>query len=563
MRLGIIQLDAVVGDIDHNSQLVARAVRTAAEEGASLCVTSELAICGYPPRDLLGREGFIEACMRAVTGLAVGLHVPTLVGCPRRDAATGLAHNSVALVRDGCVEAWYDKQLLPTYDVFDERRYFHAGNRPFTFDLGGERVAVLVCEDLWRAEDVPGATVQSGYGADPVGDVAVLSPDLVCVPSASPFRLFKFGRQHQIVSQTAERCGCPVVHVNQAGANDDVVFEGQSAVIHADGRVSRTTGGAAAAAGFRADVVVVDTQAPRATLEARSWQRDVCDALTCAISGYVRKTGHSRVIIGLSGGIDSAVTAALCARALGSDNVRGVMMPSRHSSTHSVEDALHSARALGLAEPDLLPIKESHELLSRHVGGLAPVEGLTDENLQSRLRGLTVMTLSNATGALVVSTGNKSELATGYATLYGDMCGSIAPLGDVLKTQVYELARWMNEHWQECGFAAPPIPLRSIEKPPSAELRPDQADQDSLPPYEVLDAIVSGHVDREWSTARIAAESGLDPALVCHWIRAIDRNQFKRAQAPVVPKVSLRAFGPGRRMPLAARASPGSTASGS
>ncbi len=560
MRVGLVQLDAVVGDLDHNSQLVAMAVRRSAQDGASLCVTSELAICGYPPRDLLGREGFIEACMQAVTGLAVGLQVPTLVGCPRRDASTGLAHNSVAFLRGGRVEGWYDKQLLPTYDVFDERRYFHPGVRPFTFELDGERVAVLVCEDLWRAEDVPGATVQSGYGADPLGEAAAGSPGLVCVPSASPFRLFKFGRQQQILARAAERCGCPVVHVNQAGANDDVLFEGQSAVIHADGSASRTVCGAPAAASFANDTVVVDTGAPTTTLQARCWPRDLFDALACSIAGYVRKTGHERVIVGLSGGIDSAITAALCVKALGPANVRGVMMPSRHSSTHSVADALETARALGLAAPDLLPITESHELLSRHVGGRAPVTGLTDENLQSRLRGLTIMTLSNATGALVVSTGNKSELATGYATLYGDMCGSIAPLGDVLKTQVYDLAKWMNSQWREAGFDAPPIPLRSIEKPPSAELRPDQADQDSLPPYEVLDAIVSGHVDREWSPARIAAEHGLAPALVAQWVRAIDRNQFKRAQAPVVPKVSLRAFGPGRRMPLAARPFPGSTA---
>lgn len=235
-------------------------------------------------------------------------------------------------------------------------------------------------------------------------------------------------------------------------------------------------------------------------------------------------------------------------------------MPSKFSSEHSIIDAQASAAALGMAAPDCVPITESHETITRVIGGVTAVEGLTDENVQSRLRGITVMTISNATGALVVSTGNKSELATGYATLYGDMCGSIAPLGDVLKTQVYDLARWMNQHWVDAGFRAPPIPQRSIDKAPSAELRPDQTDQDSLPPYEVLDRIVEGHVDREWAPERIAREHSLDLPLVLRWCAAIDRNQFKRAQAPIVPKVSQRSFGPGRRMPLAAAPSPGWTA---
>ncbi|MDA1105510.1 MAG: NAD+ synthase [Planctomycetota bacterium] len=563
MRIALLQLDPVVGDIDHNVRAIVREVQAAAALGAELCITSELAVCGYPPRDLLGREGFIEACERALLGVAAALPVTTLVGCPRRDPSTGMAHNSVALVRSGRAQEWYDKQLLPTYDVFDERRYFHPGSRPLVFEERGQRIGVLVCEDLWRAEDVPDAHVRAAYGLDPVQTLAREGLDLLCVPSASPFRLFKWARQHEIVTRAAERCGCPVAHVNQAGANDDVIFEGQSAVVHASGEITLATHGGRAGASFAAETIVVDADGERARLQPREWPRDLFGALCCAIEGYVRKTGHDAVLLGVSGGIDSAVVAALCVRALGAGRVRGVMMPSRYSSAHSMEDARALAAALGMAAPDLIPIEAAHETMSRSLGASVPVEGLTDENLQSRLRGLTIMTLSNATGSLVVSTGNKSELATGYATLYGDMCGSIAPLGDVLKTQVFELARWINLRWQAVGFAAPPIPQRSIDKPPSAELRPDQTDQDSLPPYELLDAIVSGHVDRDWSPQRIAGELGIDEAIVVRWCATIDRNQFKRAQAPVVPKVSQRAFGPGRRMPLAARASLGWMVSGS
>lgn len=560
MRIGLIQCDPTVGDLAGNACAIRDAALAAHAQGASLCVASELAICGYPPRDLLGREGFVEACERAVAALAEDVSRPglaVLVGSPRR-ARDGAMHNSVALLRDGTIEAWYDKRLLPTYDVFDERRHFQPGEGSLTFRHDGSRVGVLICEDLWRAEDVPGMAVQAGYQSDPVGEIAALGVDILCVPSASPFRLGKRERQHALLASAAERSGAMVVHANQAGANDDVLFEGESCIVAPGGTV---VGEACAAFAPSARVVDTATKAVGAGDQgAIPWEQDLFRALCCAIEGYVRKTGHRHVMLGLSGGIDSAIVAALCVRAVGAGAVRGVMMPSKFSSDHSLSDARASAAALGMAEPDCVPITDAHATLSRVVGAAAPVEGLADENLQSRLRGLTLMTLSNATGALVVSTGNKSELATGYATLYGDMCGSIAPLGDVLKTQVYALARWMNAHWREAGFSAPPIPQGSLEKPPSAELRPDQTDQDSLPPYETLDRIVEGHVDREWSAERIAREHGLDAALVKRWCAAIDRNQFKRAQAPVVPKVSQRSFGPGRRMPLAAAASPGWTA---
>lgn len=543
MRIAPLQIDPVVGDLQGNLSRLLDAARTAAAQGAGLAVTPELAICGYPPRDLIEREGFVERCERAVEGLAAACPLPTLVGSPRRVGRR--VRNAVAFLRGGRIEAWYDKRLLPTYDVFDEWRHFEPGSAPLVIECSGLRLGVLVCEDLWRADDAVGP---GRYACDPVGECAALGVQGLVVLSASPFRLGKHDRQAAILRDAAGRIAGPVVSVNQAGANDDLVFEGASALVGPRGSIAEL-------ARFAESVETLDlSMAPR-PIEPRDDQHDTFRALVMAIGGYLRKTGHTKAIVGLSGGIDSAVVAALCVRALGAANVRGVMMPSRFSSDHSLSDARATAAALGMPEPDLLPIADAHALLARTIGTAQPLEGLADENLQSRLRGLTLMALSNATGAMVVSTGNKSELAVGYATLYGDMCGGIAPIGDLTKGRVYALARWMNDHHVRAGFARPPVPEGSITKPPSAELRPDQLDQDTLPPYDQLDAIVHGFVDLEHAPATIAREAGLDEALVRRWCLAIDRAQYKREQAGVVPKVSARAFGPGRRLPLAMRES--------
>ena len=543
MRIAPLQLDPVVGEVQGNLARIASAARSAAAQGADLAVTSELAICGYPPRDLVEREGFVERCELAVAGLATQCALPILVGAPRRVGRR--VRNAVAFLRGGRIEAWYDKRLLPTYDVFDEWRHFEPGAEPLVIELAGKRLGVLVCEDLWRADDAVGP---GRYACDPVAECAARGVHAIVALSASPFRLGKHERQAGILQAAAARIGGTVVSVNQVGANDDLVFEGASALVGAHGTIAELPR-------FAESVEALELDGPARAVEPRDAQHDTFRALVTAIEGYLRKTGHSRALVGLSGGIDSAVVAALCVRALGSANVRGVMMPSRFSSDHSLSDARGSAVALGLREPDLLPIAPAHELLARSIGGAEPIEGLADENLQSRLRGLTLMALSNATGAMVVSTGNKSELAVGYATLYGDMCGGIAPIGDLTKGQVYALARWMNDHHVRAGFARPPIPEGSITKPPSAELRPDQRDQDTLPPYDQLDAIVHGFVDLEQSPSSIARSTGLDEAMVRRWCLAIDRAQYKREQAGVVPKISMRAFGPGRRLPLAMRES--------
>jgi len=543
MRIAPLQIDSVVGDVQGNLARIADAARTAAKQGAELAVTSELAICGYPPRDLVEREGFVERCERAVADLAMQCPLPILIGSPRRVGRR--ARNAVAFLRGGRIEAWYDKRLLPTYDVFDEWRHFEPGAEPLVIEVAGARLGVLVCEDLWRADDAVGP---GRYACDPLADCAARGVHAIVALSASPFRLGKHERQARILQTAAARIGGKVVSVNQVGANDDLVFDGASALVGAHGTIAELPR-------FAESVEALELDMPARAIEPRDAQHDAFRALIAAIEGYLRKTGHARAIVGLSGGIDSAVVAALCVRALGSANVRGVMMPSRFSSDHSLSDARATAAALGMREPDLMPIAPAHELLAHSIGGVQPLEGLADENLQSRLRGLTLMALSNATGAMVVSTGNKSELAVGYATLYGDMCGGIAPIGDLTKGQVYALARWMNEHHGRAGFGRPPVPEGSITKPPSAELRPDQRDQDTLPPYDELDAIVHGFVDLEQSPSSIARSTGLDEAMVRRWCLAIDRAQYKREQAGVVPKISMRAFGPGRRLPLAMRES--------
>ncbi len=543
MRIAPLQLDPVVGDVQGNLARIADAARTAAAQGADLAVTGELAICGYPPRDLVDREGFVERCERAVADLAKRCALPILIGAPRRVGQR--ARNAVAFLRGGRIEAWYDKRLLPTYDVFDEWRHFEPGAEPLVIQVAGAHLGVLVCEDLWRADDAVGP---GRYACDPVADCAARGVHAIVALSASPFRLGKHARQAGILQAAAARIGGKVVSVNQVGANDDLVFDGASALVGAHGMIAELPR-------FAESVEALELDMPARAIEPRDAQHDTFRALVAAIEGYLHKTGHARAIVGLSGGIDSAVVAALCVRAVGSANVRGVMMPSRFSSDHSISDACASAAALGMREPDLMPIAPAHELLAHSIGGVQPLEGLADENLQSRLRGLTLMALSNATGAMVVSTGNKSELAVGYATLYGDMCGGIAPIGDLTKGQVYALARWMNDHHVRAGFARPPVPEGSITKPPSAELRPDQRDQDTLPPYDELDAIVHGFVDLEQSPASIARSTGFDEAMVRRWCLAIDRAQYKREQAGVVPKISMRAFGPGRRLPLAMRES--------
>ncbi|MBU3729902.1 MAG: NAD(+) synthase, partial [Phycisphaerales bacterium] len=466
-------------------------------------------------------------------------------------------------VGGGAIRAVHLKVHLPSYDVFDEARHFTRGDRHTVVDVplsGGraERVGILVCEDLWRARDASGS---AGHDLDLAAACVADGARTLVALSASPFAVGKDARRDELLALTARTLGVRLASVNAAGAQDDLVFDGGSSVWSANGECI-----------LRAPrfVHAVAVTGPGTSPDARggagaghgaaAWipARERAHAVVAAIRGYFRKTRHSDAILGLSGGIDSAVVAALAVAALGADRVRGVCMPSRWSSAGSITDALECAARLGMATPVRVPIGDAHAGLAALIGdavGRAP-SGVADENMQSRLRGIILMTMANASGALVLSTGNKSEIATGYATLYGDMCGAMSPIGDVLKTDVYDLARWVNANGPEIGLPADAIPQPSIDKAPSAELKPDQRDQDTLPPYEQLDAIVRGWVERELAATQIAAESGLDLSMVVRWCRAIDAAQHKRAQAPIVPKLSPRAFGPGRRQPIAMRWSP-------
>ncbi len=557
MRIALLQLNPTVGDIAGNAERLLKAASSAAASGAQLAVASELGLIGYPPRDLVLRQGVVERCEAEVSRLAQRVHTAApgltlVVGHPRRvEGGSRPLRNSLSVLQDGVVSAVYDKRLLPTYDVFDEDRYFEPGDKPCIISVAGKRIGLMICEDLWRADDV---TAERRYRADPFEETAGPGPnpgcDLVVVPSASPFIIGK-ARKHRVqLAALANRHRVPIISVNQVGANDDVIFDGGSAVFNAMGAA------VCLLPSWREAVEVVDLAANASpiAIPELAWEHEIFHALVLGIRDYVRKTGHERVLIGLSGGIDSALTASLAVAAVGTSNVRGITMPSRYSSTGSIEDSRVLAENLGIRF-DTVPILESHNAVTAALAAAEPSAtiGIADENAQARLRGLLLMSIANATNALVLATGNKSEMAAGYCTLYGDMCGALAVLGDVTKTRVWALSRWINSNHARCGFDRPPIPVSSIEKAPSAELRPNQTDQDSLPPYEVLDRIVEGAVDLELDAACIAREHGIDEALVLRWMRALDRTEYKRAQAALILKVTDRAFGPGRRYPLAQR----------
>lgn len=547
MKLGLLQLDPVVGDLEGNLERAIEAALDAIGRGATLLVGGELGLIGYPPRDLLLREGVVGACEHAASIFAgrIPKGVTALVGLPRR-AEDGTLRNSVAVCRDGVVEHFFDKRLLPTYDVFDELRHFTAGDGAVFFDCDSSRIGVLVCEDLWRAEDV---AIERNYGEDPVASVRAAGCDLLVASSASPFVLGKRQRHLERLAAVASAIDAPVVSVNQVGGNDDVVFAGGSAVMLPSGNLLYE------APMWREDVAVVALSGSGKPPEPGvAPEEELFRALCLGLADYCRKTGHTHALVGLSGGIDSAVVATVAAAALGAGNVTGLLMPSTHSSAGSLEDARRLAGNLGLSGANELSIASLHDEVRNVLrGAIDEPSGVTDENIQARLRGLLLMGVSNHTGAIVLATGNKSELAVGYCTLYGDMCGGVAVIGDVLKTQVYDLARWLNREHGRAGFDTEPIPVSTIEKEPSAELRPDQADTDSLPPYEILDEIVRLRVEEELSLARIVERTGFEDELVRRFVDMIDQSEYKRHQAPIVLKVSSRTFGRGRPMPIAAR----------
>lgn len=554
MRIALAPVNPTVGDLAGNVRRIEHAVR--ASGGVDLVVLPELAVCGYPPRDLLHEPGFVDACLdraRSLASLSKG--GPALVvGCPTR-VGHGV-RNSLLVFQGGELTHTYHKRLLPTYDVFDEDRYFVAGDEPCVFDVAGRRVGLAICEDLWMGEDAGFHWRYEGR-SDSVRALVDAGAQVIVAPSASPFVEGKHERHLALVGGHAREHGVWVLGVNQAGANDDLVFDGHA--IAFDPRGTQRASGERFGSGPTVVDLVDGREAPDRMLRDGA---DVllAEALSLGVRDYVRKTGFERVIIGLSGGIDSAVTCAIAAMALGGEHVLGVAMPGPYSTTHALDDAVALADRLGVRLIEL-PIAEPMagfrgvldgalgEVGAARLGERRP--DITEENLQSRLRGTALMALSNRLGALVLTTGNKTELAVGYCTLYGDMNGALAPLADLPKMRVYELARAMNERPGAFGFGRPPIPVRTIEKPPSAELAPDQRDDDTLPPYDVLDRIVVMRVEGRRGVDEISRATGQDRATVERMCRLIATNEYKRRQYGVVLKVSPVAFGPGRRMPIA------------
>ncbi len=464
--------------------------------------------------------------------------------------------NSLVVYQNNAFVGYYDKRLLPTYDVFDEDRYFVAGDQTRVFDINGTKVGLAICEDLWKGHDA-GFADRYANEPDPVQLLADAGAEVIIAPSASPYALHKDQRHREILIKHALTHRVPVVSVNQIGANDDLIFAGQSCVVDDAGRIC------ALANAFEEQQLFVDTD-EMGPIDASPVddERMIVDALTLGVRDYLFKCGFERACIGLSGGIDSALVATLAVRALGKDKVVGASMPGKFSSEGSKTDAFDLARNLGIEcvsmpiDPGFAGLSEVlnpafSELGQRTLGQQLP--DLTQENLQSRIRGTMMMALSNRTGALVLTTGNKSEIAVGYCTLYGDMNGGLAVIADLPKMMVFSVCRYINEHFASLGFGRAPIPVSTIEKPPSAELAPDQLDSDSLPEYEILDQIVHRHIELHQSASRIIEETGIDASVVRRFCSLIDRNEYKRQQMAVGLRVTSKAFGAGRRMPIAQR----------
>ena len=546
MRIALAQINTTVGAIPENADRIIETMKRAADKGADLVVFPELTITGYPPLDLLDRPSFITHNLEALARVAeASANLPAaIVGYVQRDErreGKGL-FNAAALVANGAIVGTQAKTLLPTYDVFDEMRYFDPALETRPIEFGGLRIGLSICEDIWNDALFWGRLSRRRfYEDDPIEDLVAKGVDILINISASPFTEGKRAIKKNLFSNAAKRHALPLVHVNLVGGNDNLIFDGWSNVFGPDGEIL------VQARDFDESLVCYDH--PAATPgEIESITTDnvesICEALTLGTRDYLRKVGFTKAVVGLSGGIDSAVTAALAARAIGPENVLGVAMPSHFSSEHSKSDARQLAESLGI-EFRLVPIKDIYDAyLERLQPEFAGRDfDTTEENLQARIRGNILMAFSNKFGHILLSTGNKSEMAVGYCTLYGDMSGGLAVLSDVPKTMVYRIAEFLNRDREV-------IPRNTIDKPPSAELRPDQFDSDSLPDYEILDGIIKAYVEDGCFVDEIV-DQGFDESTVRWVVRAIDRNEYKRRQAAIGLKVTHRAFGYGRRMPVA------------
>ena len=551
MKIAIAQLNPTIGDLDYNASLILAAAQQAETEHARLLLTPELSLCGYPPRDLLMQPAFVEQMALTLTQLAQALppQLAVLVGVavvnPEAAQRGGKPlFNSTALLQNGAVEQLFHKRLLPTYDVFDDNRYFEAGATSDYFTLDEIRIGVTICEDLWNDANFWG---KRNYTVDPLAELSSQQIDLIVNLSGSPYSLGKQQLREAMLAQATQTYSQPILYSNQVGGNDDLIFDGSSVGFNRRGDL------VCRAKAFESDLITVefdpvsrDLQPAAIALHPTS-DAEIWAALVLGVKDYMRKCGFSKTVLGLSGGIDSALVAAIAAAAVGPENVLGILMPSPYSSDHSVSDALELAKNLGI-QTQILPIGELMQSYDHSFAELfrGSEFGLAEENIQSRIRGSLLMGISNKFGHLLISTGNKSEMAVGYCTLYGDMNGGLAAIADLPKTRVYTLCCWLNAQGQEI------IPDHILTKPPSAELKPGQIDQDSLPPYEVLDDILCQFVTQRRSPAEIIA-SGHDATTVERVIKLVTRAEFKRKQAPPGLKITDRAFGTGWRMPIASR----------
>lgn len=543
MKIALGQINPTVGDFSGNAAKIIKFSRRAQASGAALVLFPELSVCGYPPRDLVERSSFVARNQETVEHIAAETHgISVICGLvtPAESETGKSVMNSAALLQDGRVAFLQSKMLLPTYDVFDEMRNFAPAKSQSLFSFCGNRVALTICEDAWNDKLFWPKRL---YTVDPIETLVKAGGNIVLNISASPFWIGKREVRRDMLAAIARHHKVPVAMVNQVGGNDSLIFDGSSIVLNAEGKII------AQGSSFEEDLIFFDSNALVGELHTQMEGEDasVYAALVLGTRDYMGKCGFQKAIVGLSGGIDSALTAVIAADAVGPENVIGVGMPGPYSSPGSIEDARTLAKNLGIRF-ELISIDGVFEAYRQALKEVfaGQKEDTTEENLQSRARGTLLMALSNKFGAIVLSTGNKSELGVGYCTLYGDMVGGLAVISDVPKTLVYRLSHYVNSR-------RPVIPQATLEKPPSAELRPDQKDSDSLPPYEILDAVLEDYVEEAHSVERIAADHGFDIEVVRRVVRMVDRAEYKRQQAAQGIKISPKAFGFGRRFPIAAK----------
>lgn len=548
MKISLAQLNYHIADFENNAKHIIENAKKAAQQGAEFVVFSELAVCGYPPHDLLEKKEFIQKCMDTIDVIAVSCpEVGIIIGGPsvNPNSKGKKLLNSAFFLFEGKIQKTFHKTLLPTYDIFDEYRYFEPNTNFELLEFKGVKFAITICEDIWEKQPVNNPFAQSRlYAKAPMEELILHKPDLLINIAASPFSYVQEGSRRKVLQHNAEKYGLPALYVNQVGAFTELIFDGNSMALNSKGELVKKCNR------FEEDLITIDTQQLNGTPLVYEEKPDhiplIHDAIILGLKDYFTKMGFSKATLGLSGGIDSAIVVVLAVRALGAENVRVLLMPSQFSSDHSVDDAIALAEKLGV-EYQIVPIQD---IFSQFENALRPIFkdlpfNIAEENLQARIRGTLMMGISNKFGNILLNTSNKSEAAVGYSTLYGDMNGGLSIIGDVYKTDIFKLAHFINKEDEI-------IPKNTIIKPPSAELRPDQKDSDSLPEYDILDGILFRYIELNQSPEEIVSQ-GYNAETVEKTIQLVNRNEYKRFQTPPILRISSKAFGFGRRMPLVAK----------